>query len=135
MKDPSLAERRYQIRGVIGIGGFGKVYLAQRLDTSEALVALKMPSADAGPEEIAQLRREATILGLIRHPGIVAAEGVRQLSGRWCLVMEYIDGLSLDALVGRGGLPEKAIAQLASQVAHALTPRPRYSCSPGTPRY
>ena len=68
--------RHYRILGVLGEGGFGRVYKARLEDDSGFVkeVAIKLGDEDAPEEVLRRFRDEARILGLVRDRAIVAVE-------------------------------------------------------------
>ena len=88
----------YRLLEVIGEGGMGQVYLAERADEEfEQRVAIKMASwLRAGPEVIERFRVERQILANLEHPNIARLlDGGRADNGVPYLVMEYVDGESI----------------------------------------
>ncbi|MFT4625827.1 MAG: serine/threonine protein kinase [Myxococcota bacterium] len=116
--------RRYRILGTIGTGGFGTVYKAELLGEGgfAKVVALKVLNADvAGVGEVAQrLRDEARVLGLVRHRAIVGVDALCMLDGRWTVVMEFAEGVSVGDLVSRGPTPPSVALEIVGEVASAL---------------
>ena len=91
---------RYRITRKIGEGAMGAVYQAH--DTSlERVVAIKVLSKRAAADANAVQRfiREAKTTARLHHPNIVPMHEFEQISGAYCLVMDFIDGLSLDQLL------------------------------------
>ncbi|HTB76862.1 MAG TPA: serine/threonine-protein kinase [Polyangiaceae bacterium] len=85
----------YKIRALLGAGGMGEVYEA--LDcTLGRRVAIKIAHADIDPE---YLLREGRALAAIRHPGVVTVHAMGQHAGMSFLVLEHIQGLSLDRMI------------------------------------
>src|SRR5262249_32483861 len=84
-------------------------------------VALKfLPREDAGePGRLERFRREARAVSALNHPFICTLYEVGQSQGRPFLVMEWIEGKPLRALIGQG-LPLSEVVRLAAQVAQAL---------------
>src|SRR5512137_1645431 len=83
----------YVVQGILGVGGFGVVYLVQARE-SGAMHALKtLRDEYLRDDETRELfRREARMwVGLDRHPNIVRAEFITELSGRLYIGMEYIE--------------------------------------------
>jgi serine/threonine protein kinase len=70
--------RRYRILGLIGVGGFGKVYRA-RLEGAEGFykdVAIKLLHDENPPDEVLQRSRdEARLLGLLRDRAFISVDG------------------------------------------------------------
>jgi eukaryotic-like serine/threonine-protein kinase len=83
----------YVVQGVLGVGGFGVVYLVQARE-SGARHALKTLRDEymKEPETRELFRREARVwVGLDRHPNIVRAEFITEFSGRLYIGMEYVE--------------------------------------------
>ncbi len=120
--------RRYEVLESVGQGGMGTVFRARLRGAGnfEKDVALKLlrDSAHLGQdaEELGRrLRDEARILGLIRHRAVVHVDGLVRVSGRWAVVMEYIDGLDLgQVLTHWGPLPVSCALEVVQEVAGAL---------------
>jgi formylglycine-generating enzyme required for sulfatase activity/predicted Ser/Thr protein kinase len=105
-----LPERigRYAIRGILGEGGMGIVYLAEQAEPRR-LVAVKVLKEALGSERLTRrLRREAEFLARLQHPGIaqVIEAGIDRIRGvdQPFLVMEYVQGLPLLRSVEEKGL-------------------------------
>ncbi len=94
----------YTILDKIGAGGMGQVFKAEHR-RMHRIVAIKMlPKAmmkDAAT--IARFEREVTAAAKLRHPNIVAADDADEAGGVHFLVMEYIEGSDLSALVKKNG--------------------------------
>jgi putative intracellular protease/amidase len=103
----------------------GTVYQAEHR-LMQRVVAIKVlrPELTARPEAVERFRREVMSAARLKHPHIVAALDSEQAGERQLLVMEYVDGISLDQLVARQGplAPEEAcrlLQQAAEGLAHA----------------
>ena len=98
---------------LLGRGGMGAVYKA-RQKSLDRLVALKLlrPGLDADPSFAERFTREARALAQLNHPGIVTLyEFGRTDSGRFFILMEFVDGLNLRQLLAAGRLaPREALA-------------------------
>ena len=99
-KDQRLG--KYQILDRLGAGGFGTVYLAMDLLLNRK-VALKVPHHQG--DEPAQLM-EPRIMAALKHPNIVELITVEKKDDTFFMVLEYVDGESLDKLIRR----ERALA-------------------------
>ncbi|MEQ1569918.1 MAG: serine/threonine-protein kinase, partial [Myxococcota bacterium] len=116
--------RQYRVLDVIGRGGFGTVYRAE-LRLPEGFVkdvALKVPNTtEADPRLLARLRDEARMLGLVHHRAIVGVDALVKVFDRWTVVMEFVDGTSLLALLRHHGpLPVTIALQIVEEVASGL---------------
>jgi predicted Ser/Thr protein kinase len=113
---------RYVVLGELGRGGMGVVYRAFDVSLRRP-VAIKMilDAAQAGKNRVARFMREASATARLRHQHIVAVHEVGEHQGRPFIVMDLVDGESLEALLEREeGLPPKRTAELVEQVALAL---------------
>ncbi len=98
-----VIDGRYRVVRRIGEGGMGTVYEVERLVDKRRL-ALKVLQGHRSGAELARLAREAEIAARVDHPNVVAMFDVDvSASGAVFLVMEYVEGASLDALSGRYG--------------------------------
>ncbi|WP_417801320.1 protein kinase domain-containing protein [Streptomyces ovatisporus] len=117
---------RYRVTGRLGRGGMGVVWRA----TDEVLareVAVKelRTWTDAASSELGDLRtrmeREARAAARVRHPGVIAVHDVAQHEGRPVIVMELVEGPSLDdVLRERGSLEPREAAAIGLKVMNAL---------------
>ncbi|MEK7466057.1 MAG: serine/threonine-protein kinase [Planctomycetota bacterium] len=107
---------RFRIVAPLGRGGMGVVYHA--IDSAnDAPVALK--SLTAGPGE--RLKREGEAIGLLDHPGIVKILETGEEAGKPFLVMELVNGKTLDEAWAGWDLRTRveALEKIARAVAHA----------------
>jgi serine/threonine-protein kinase len=111
----------YEILGFLGRGGMGVVYKAMQPGLKR-LVALKMilHADHAGSEQLARFRTEAEAVARLQHPNIVQVHEVGEHEGRPFLVMEYVDGYSLETTVGRRQLQPRRAAELIHVLALAM---------------
>lgn len=116
---------RYKIVGLLGTGGMGAVYKAEHR-LMERLVALKVinKAFTGNPLAVERFRREVRAAARLAHPNIVTAFDAEQAGELHFLVMEYVDGVSLDRLVARQGPLTPTLAcslmrQAAIGLAHA----------------
>ncbi len=112
----------YRVRRMLGRGGMGVVYLGERLDTGEA-VAIKRVSGLVEEDPVTAYRfvREAQVLKVVDHPHIVRFVDLSLGAADACLVMEYVEGPSLQRLVTQsGGISPRRALHLIGQVAQAV---------------
>ncbi|WUP71484.1 protein kinase [Streptomyces sp. NBC_00258] len=118
---------RYRVVAQLGRGGMGVVWRAldEVLGREVAVKELRTYS-DAGAPELADLglrmQREARAAARVRHPGVVAVHDVAEVDGRPLIVMELVDGPSLDdVLRERGTLDAREVAGIGAKVMDALS--------------
>jgi tRNA A-37 threonylcarbamoyl transferase component Bud32 len=98
-----IIDMRYTVVRRVGEGGMGTVYEVERRTDGRRL-ALKVLQGYRTGAELARLAREAQIAARVDHPNVVAMVDVDvSASGAVFLVMEYVDGCSLDDLGERYG--------------------------------
>ncbi|MEU9480283.1 protein kinase [Streptomyces sp. NPDC048191] len=121
-----LLAGRYRVTARLGRGGMGVVWRAvdEVLGREVAVKELRTYTDTAGPE-LSELRlrmqREARAAARVRHPGVVAVHDVAEVDGRPLIVMELIDGPSLDdVLRERGTLDPYEAARVGAAVTDAL---------------
>ncbi|WBB61323.1 serine/threonine-protein kinase [Streptomyces sp. WMMC500] len=117
---------RYRVVAQLGRGGMGTVWRAvdERLGREVAVKELRAYS-DADARDLAEMRlrteREARAAARVRHPGVVAVHDVTEHDGRPVIVMELVDGPSLDdVLRERGGVTPAEAAHIGLKVVEAL---------------
>lgn len=111
----------YSLRGRIGQGGMGVVYLARDPEGNEVAVKTILPWRAADEEFQKRFARETRILQSLRDPRIVSVFAAFPGPERPCLVTEYVPGPSLaDRLAEGGPLPPDAVRNLALDLAGAL---------------
>jgi TolB-like protein/tetratricopeptide (TPR) repeat protein/predicted Ser/Thr protein kinase len=112
---------RYEIRSQLGAGGMGEVYLAQ--DTKlDRKVAIKFLTESLVADEQARkrLEREARSAAKLDNPNICSIYEVGEEDGRSFIVMQYIEGETLDVRIKRKPLDLLETLSIAIQVADAL---------------
>ena len=112
---------RYRLIREIGKGGMGVVYQArdEHLERDVALKVLRHGPTDARPGR-PEFRREARVLSLINHPSICTVYDFDSVDGTEFLVMELVDGPSLETRLREGPLEEREAVVIGIQIAEAL---------------
>jgi serine/threonine protein kinase len=119
----SLLNDRYLIVRELSSGGFGKVFLAQdqQLHNRPVVVKIQLDRAIDDPWFEKKFAEELRALALIDHPGVVGAlDSARTPDGRPFLVMQYVEGQSLRAVIAADGLPLDRAANILRQIGQAL---------------
>jgi serine/threonine protein kinase len=111
----------YHLIGQLARGGTASVYLGQHAGTAER-VALKIlaPAFRHDDEMIGRLLRERDVAHRARHPGLLAIHGADYVHDTPYLIMELLDGESLQALVERDELSCAAAVAIGLQIATAV---------------
>src|SRR5436190_737771 len=125
---PALLKQRYRILEKLGQGGFAAVYKAKDLQFSSALRAIKeMDDRLLGSQEvqeaIAAFQQEAHMLAGLMHPNLPRIYDYFEEQQHWYLVMDYIDGATLETVLARspqGKLPVAKVIQYALQLCTVL---------------
>jgi serine/threonine protein kinase len=121
---------KYRLLELLGVGGMGAVYLCEH-SFMHRLVAVKVLPVDklaSDPTALQRFYREAQAVASLDHPNIVRAFDIDKYETLHFLVMEYVDGSSLQEMIARYSVkkrffdPVRAvhyIAQAASGLQHA----------------
>jgi len=121
---PDLPDKigRYKVLGVLGEGGFGRVFLA--LDEElQRRVAIKVPSParSESPPDVAAFLVEARILASLDHPNIVPVFDFGRTDDGLCYVVsKLIEGSDLAGGLRHGSLSHREAAELVATLADAL---------------
>lgn len=111
----------YEVVSAIGAGGMGEVYRARdtRLDRTVAIKIL--PDALAGDEQFRErFEREARAISQLNHPHICVLHDVGVADQIQFLVMEHLEGETLEDRLAKGALPAADALNVAMQISEAL---------------
>jgi serine/threonine protein kinase len=111
---------RYEITAPLGVGGMGEVYRARdtRLDRTVAIKILRAHTA-VDPGRRARFEREARSLAALSHPNIGAIYDIGEWDGHQYLVLEHIEGKTLEGRLGESWTAG-AIVEVGLQLVDAL---------------
>lgn len=111
----------YQILGDLGSGGMGHVYLAKDTKLNRE-VALKVLSGSISSDsaDLVRFRREAQALAALKHPNVVTVYSVEESDSAPYIVMELVEGVTLDTILEEGGLEPSRFFELAREITEAI---------------
>jgi len=112
----------HKILGHLGSGGMSSVYLAEHLVMKHKRAIKVLPKSKLGNSSyLERFQREAKAIASLNHPNIVRAFDINNEKDTHYLVMEYVDGADLQALVRKHGpLPFALAADYIAQSARGL---------------
>jgi serine/threonine protein kinase len=118
---PGTRVGAYEIVAALGAGGMGEVYRARdgRLNRTVAIKVLTS-SLDQNVSFRERFQREAQTIATLQHPNICVLHDVGDSNGVPFLVMEFLEGQTLQARLEDGPLPLIDVLRLATQIASAL---------------
>ena len=111
----------YEIHSPLGAGGMGEVYRARdaRLDRTVAIKVLPA-SLSSDPSLKQRLEREAKAVSQLSHPHICTLHDIGHQDGVDFLVMEFLEGETLERRLEKGPLPPEQSIRYGAQIADAL---------------
>jgi len=111
----------YKILDVLGAGGMGKVYKVQNLisDRVEAMKVL-LPNLEGDSELADRFVREIKVQASLDHPNIAALHTALRLDNQLVMLMEFVEGVTLEHLLKSGPIPIDKAVNYVSQVLSAL---------------
>ena len=111
----------YEIHRPLGAGGMGEVYLARDTRLGREVAIKVLPSHLSSSAELKErFQREARAISSLNHPNICTLHDIGQQDGVDFLVMEYLEGETLQQRLLRGPLPLKHVLEYGIQIAEAL---------------
>ncbi|MEO7732795.1 MAG: protein kinase [Kofleriaceae bacterium] len=117
----SLVDERYRVLEAMASGSMGVVYKAERVPVGK-IVAIKFLHATFAndAEFLARFERETRVMSKLTHPHCVSVVDFGVWDGAPYLVMEYVSGTTLRALIDNGPLPPRRALTLVRQIAAGL---------------
>ena len=111
----------YRVYERLGVGGMGEVYKAydDRLDRWVAIKRIR-PDREDSEDNRERFKREARATARLNHPSIVHLYGIFQEDESDCIVMEYVEGKSLDTILSEHPLDPLRVASLGHEIASGL---------------
>jgi eukaryotic-like serine/threonine-protein kinase len=111
----------FQILDVLGAGGMGRVYKVQNV-FSERIEAMKvlLPNLISDPELLDRFMREIKVQASLKHNNIAALYGATRIDNQLVMLMEYIEGETLEKYMSKGPVPLTRGLDYIMQVLSAL---------------
>ncbi|XWS17866.1 hypothetical protein CRYUN_Cryun33cG0105300 [Craigia yunnanensis] len=121
MEERHILFGKYEMGRLLGKGTFAKVYYGKKLTSGES-VAIKVISKDQVKKEgmMEQIKREISVMRLVRHPNIVELNEVMATKTKIFFVMEYVRGGELFEKVFKGKLKEDVARKYFQQLMSAV---------------
>ncbi|XP_057738699.1 CBL-interacting serine/threonine-protein kinase 25-like [Arachis stenosperma] len=112
---------KYEMGRLLGKGTFAKVYYGKQIATGES-VAIKVINKEQVKREgmMEQIKREISVMGLVKHPNIVELKEVMATKTKIFFVMEYVRGGELFAKISKGKLKEDVARKYFQQLISAI---------------
>jgi eukaryotic-like serine/threonine-protein kinase len=111
----------YEIQSPLGAGGMGEVYRAKDTRLGRDVAIKVLPSHVSSDFDLkVRFEREAKAISSLNHPHICHLYDVGSQDGTDYLVMEYLEGETLDRRLHKGSLPLKQTLEFGVQIAEAL---------------
>ena len=111
----------YRVIDIAGSGGMGAVYKIEHIITRR-VEAMKLlpPGSSSDPEQVQRFEREIQVQARLHHPNIVELYNAVREGNSIGLVMEFVEGESLQRMVEAGPLPVETAVNFTCQVLRAL---------------
>src|SRR5262245_11694337 len=111
----------FEVSAFIGEGGMGRVFRARDVKLQREVALKTLPDhCSEDPDRLGRFRREAQALAALNHPNIAQIYGFEDSGPERFLVLELIEGETLEDWLRRGALPLDETLKTAKQIAEAL---------------
>jgi eukaryotic-like serine/threonine-protein kinase len=111
----------YEVIAQIGRGGMGEVYRARDLRLQREVAIKALPEEfQLDRERLARFEREARLLAALNHSNVAGIHGLEEQNGARFLVMELVEGQTLDERLAEGALPVDEALDVCAQIACGL---------------
>lgn len=118
---PGTRVGTYEVIAPIGRGGMGEVYRARDTKLQREVALKTLPKEfEQDRDRLARFEREARMLASLNHSNIAAIHGLEEQDGARFLVMELVEGQTLDERIAEGPLPVDEALAVAAQIAAGL---------------
>jgi len=111
----------YQVTGVLGRGGMGKVYRVRSLLTErEEAMKLLLADVEDNPDLVDRFLREIKVHASLRHPNIAELRTALRIGDRLVMILELVEGASLEERIRQGPVDAATAVSYMSQTLSAL---------------
>ncbi|MGH9737700.1 MAG: protein kinase domain-containing protein [Candidatus Acidiferrales bacterium] len=110
----------YRIEARIGAGGMGEVFRATDTRLRRTIAVKLLPRGRTDPVYGQRLLNEARAASALNHPNIVSIHDISRHQGKDFLVMEYVEGKTLNELIAEKPLLPSQVLDFGAQIASAL---------------
>src|SRR5215813_8238967 len=111
----------HEITALLGKGGMGEVYRARDTRLKREVAIKILPDEfSRDPDRVSRFQREAEVLASLNHPNIAQIYGLEESKDTRCIVMELVEGDTLQDRLKRGPIPIDEALRIAKQIAEAL---------------
>ncbi len=110
----------YSIVAPLGAGAMGEVYRARDSRLGREVAVKVLPADKMSGDRLRRFLREASAAARLNHPNVVAIHDIGEHESVHFIVMEYIDGPALGAVIPPSGLDTPTALEYAKQIAGAL---------------
>lgn len=111
----------YEVLSPLGVGGMGEVYRARDKKLGRDVAIKVLPEAVANDHErLSRFEREAQVVASLNHPNIGTIYGVEDSGGAPALVMELVEGPTLEDRIAQGPIPLEEALPIAREIAEGL---------------
>lgn len=118
---PSLEGSRYRVQRELPSGAFGRAWVAEDTKLGREVVVKRLHSRWTRDERVRRaFRREAEILIQTTHPHLVTVHDLDSEDGEVSIVMEYVEGGSLEDRLEEGPLPVDQVLRIAAEILDGL---------------
>jgi serine/threonine protein kinase len=112
----------YQVLAQLGVGGMGRVYKVRNvISNREEAMKILLPDFASDPDLARRFMAEIRTLATLEHPGIAQLRTAFQANNQFVMVMEYVEGTTLEKLAAATRIPMDKILDYAGQVLEALS--------------
>ncbi len=122
MADSGQRVGDYEVLAPLGVGGMGRVYKVRNvISNREEAMKILLPDFASDPDLAARFMAEIRTLAGLDHPGIAQLRTAFQHNNQFVMVMEYVEGTTLEKLAAQARIPVDHILDYSTQALAALS--------------